>query len=40
MTLEIIGRLLICGMIIGSIVLFTVANVNYLPEQDKKDIEE
>lgn len=40
MSLKLIGDLIICGMLLGSVVLFVVANVNYVPDEDKNDNEE
>ena len=33
-TLEIIGDIILCLCIIAGVVTFTVANVNYMPEDD------
>lgn len=39
MTLELIGRLIICMGIISSIILFATVNANYLPK-DEDETEE
>jgi len=35
--MKLLGDLLMCAMIIGGIVVFTRANVNYVPDQSKED---
>ena len=35
--MKLVGDLIMCAMIISGIVVFTWANVNYVPDQSKED---
>ncbi len=37
MTLEVIGNLILCAMIIAAPIIFIVANINYVEEKEGED---
>ena len=39
-TLEVIGNLILCAMIIAAPIIFIVANINYVEDKNNKDVKD